>query len=223
MLGKYNLVIGKRYSGKTTYVINYLKNIHSDLNNYTITILSNSDLKNSSILNDIFELDEGIKSKKIQIYDSEYFFNFAFENTFKINPSNINPSNINPSNINPSNINPSNINPSNINPSNINPQGHIIIIEDGFLFNYTDEKVSKFFSYIKSNLSTITLIQEMQFLQKKFIFTEHLPDIYLTKETNKQIIDSTYKMISHNGMFESFGEFENLVLNIKEYDFVKIQ
>jgi hypothetical protein len=203
MLGKYNLVIGKRYSGKTTYVINYLKNIHSDLNNYTITILSNSDLKNSSILNDIFELDEGIKSKKIQIYDSEYFFNFAFENTFKINPSNINPSNINP--------------------SNINPQGHIIIIEDGFLFNYTDEKVSKFFSYIKSNLSTITLIQEMQFLQKKFIFTEHLPDIYLTKETNKQIIDSTYKMISHNGMFESFGEFENLVLNIKEYDFVKIQ
>ena len=48
MLGKFNLVIGKRSSGKTTWIINYLENIKNNLGSYTIIILSHPTLKKSS-------------------------------------------------------------------------------------------------------------------------------------------------------------------------------
>ena len=89
MLGKFNLVIGKRSSGKTTWIINYLENIQNNLGSYTIIILSHPTLKKTSYYNNIFKLNKDIKlqtpSPKVKIYDSEYFFDFVLEHSFLIN------------------------------------------------------------------------------------------------------------------------------------------
>ena len=85
MHGKYNLVIGKRESGKTKWIINYLENIQNNLSNYTIIILCHPTLQKTSFYNNIFKSNKEIKSPKVKIYDTEYFFDFILENTFLIN------------------------------------------------------------------------------------------------------------------------------------------
>ena len=196
MLGKFNLVIGKRSSGKTTWIINYLENIQNNLGFYTIIILSHPTLKKTSYYNNIFKSNKDIKlqtpSPKIKIYDSEYFFDFLLEGSFLINS---------------------------------NP--HIIIIEDGFFSHNIDgEKMEKINTILKSNLPNITIIQEMQFLQKNNLpYDEYYPyNFYFTNETSRAIIDSTYKTLENINMIETFGTFDkfsNFITNITEYDFVK--
>jgi hypothetical protein len=53
MIGKFNLVIGKRASGKTTWIINYLENIQNNLGSYTIIILSHPTLQKTSYYNNM--------------------------------------------------------------------------------------------------------------------------------------------------------------------------
>jgi hypothetical protein len=50
MIGKFNLVIGKRSSRKTTWIINYLENIQNNLGSYTIIIFSHPTLQKNIIL-----------------------------------------------------------------------------------------------------------------------------------------------------------------------------
>lgn len=194
MLGKFNLVIGKRLSGKTTWIINYLENIQNNLGSYTIIILSHPTLKKTSYYNNIFKLNKDIKlqtpspSPKVKIYDSEYFFDFVLEGSFLINS---------------------------------NP--HIIIIEDGFFSHNIDgEKMKKFNTILKSNLPNITIIQEMQFLQKNNLpYDEYPYNFYFTNETSRAIIDSTYKTLENINVIGTFDKFNNFISNITEYDFVK--
>ena len=193
MLGKFNLVIGKRSSGKTTWIINYLENIKNNLGSYTIIILSHPTLKKSSYYNNIFKSNKNIisPSPTVKIYDSEYFFDFVLERSFLINS---------------------------------NP--HIIIIEDGFFsHNINGEKMKKFNAILKSNLPNITIIQEMQFLQKNNFLNDCYPyNLYFTNETSRAIINSTYKLLENINMIETLGtldKFSNFITNITEYDFIK--
>jgi len=198
MIGKFNLVIGKRSSGKTTWIINYLENIQNNLGSYTIIILSHPTLQKTSYYNNIFKSNKNIKlqtpSPKVKIYDSEYFFDFVLEGSFLINS---------------------------------NP--HIIIIEDGFFSHNIDgEKMKKFDTILKSNLPNITIIQEMQFLQKNNLPHDSMLNtfgysynFYFTNEMSRAIIDSTYKTLENINVIETFDEFNNFITNITEYDFVK--
>jgi len=193
MLGKFNLVIGKRSSGKTTWIINYLENIQNNLGSYTIIILSHPTLKKSSYYKNIFKSNKDIilPSPTVKIYDSEYFFDFVLEHSFLINS---------------------------------NP--HIIIIEDGlFSHNIDDEKMKNFNAILKSNLPNITIIQEMQFLQKNDLQYDCYPyNFYFTNETSRAIINSTYKTLENINMIkplETFDKFSNFITNITKYDFIK--
>ena len=87
ILGKFNLVIGKRASGKTRWIINYLENIQNNLGSYTIIILSHPTLKKSSYYNNIFKSNKDIisPSPTVKIYDSKYFFDFVLKRSFLIN------------------------------------------------------------------------------------------------------------------------------------------
>jgi hypothetical protein len=193
MLGKFNLIIGKRASGKTTWIQNYLKDIQNNLAFYTITMLVHPTLTNSFDYKNIVKSNKEIKSPKIQIYDTQYFFDFAFENTFRINPN-----------------------------------GHIIIIIDGFFSHDIDnEKLDKFHTMLKSNLPNITIIQEMQFLQKKYLLPNGYPyNLYFTKETSITMIESAYKTLENinwkenKNEIEKINKFYNFITNITEYNFV---
>ena len=107
---------------------------------------------------------------------------------------------------------------------NLNP--HIIIIEDGFFSHNIDgEKMKKFDTTLKSNLPNITIIQEMQFLQKNNLLSNGYPyNFYFTNETSREIINSTYRTLDNInviGAFETFDKFSNFITNITEYDFIK--
>jgi hypothetical protein len=108
----------------------------------------------------------------------------------------------------------------------INSNPHIIIIEDGFFSHNIDgEKMKKFDTILKSNLPNITIIQEMQFLQKNNLLSNGYPyNFYFTNETSREIINSTYKTLDNInviGAFEIFDKFSNFITNITEYDFIK--
>ena len=94
-----------------------------------------------------------------------------------------------------------------------------------FSYNIDGEKMKKFDTILKSNLPNITIIQEMQFLQKNNLLYNGYPyNFYFTNETSRAIINSTYKIIDNTNMIETFGTFDkfnNFITNITEYDFVK--
>jgi hypothetical protein len=73
--------------------------------------------------------------------------------------------------------------------------------------------MKKFDTTLKSNLPNITIIQEMQFLQKNNLFSNGYPyNFYFTNETSRAIINSKYKKLDNINViraFEIFDKFKN--------------
>ena len=195
ILGKFNLVIGKRSSGKTRWIINYLENIQNNLGSYTIIILSHPTLKKSSYYNNIFKSNKDIISPlpRVKIYDSEFFFDFVLERSFLINS----------------------------NPHIIIIEDGFFShnIDDEKM-----KKFYAILKSNLPNITIIQEMQFLQENENNLHYAYYPYNFYFTNETSRAIIYSTYKTLKNINMIETLGtldKFSNFITNITEYDFIE--
>lgn len=196
LLNKLNLFVGKRGSGKSTWIISQLENMHktTNLSKYTIIVITHPIFSKSSIYKNLFaslepESESESESKpKIQICELTYFLIYVF-------------------------------------PYLKSQSNYIIILEDGYEqvdleSEYAEEndcrtKYNKFINGIILKLScvqNITVIQESQQIKPLF------DTLFLTKENNNMILEEIKKILQQ----KYNTDMSNLSENIGEYEFVNV-
>lgn len=192
LLNKLNLVVGKRVSGKSTWIISQLENMHktTNLSKYTIIVITHPIFSNSSVYKNLFaSIEFESKSKpKIQICELIYFLIYVFPYL-----------------------------KSNINYIIILEDGYEHVdLESKYAEEYDcKKKYSKFINGIILKLSSvqnITVIQESQQIKSLF------DTLFLTKEKNNMILKEIKNILHQKYNLD----MANLLENIGEYKFVNV-
>jgi len=192
LLNKLNLVVGKRVSGKSTWIISQLENMHktTNLSKYTIIVITHPIFSNSSVYKNLFaSIEFESKSKpKIQICELIYFLIYVFPYL-----------------------------KSNINYIIILEDGYEHVdLESKYAEEYDcKKKYSKFINGIILKLScvqNITVIQESQQIKPLF------DTLFLTKENNVVNLEKIKKILQQ----KYNTDISNLLENIGEYEFVNV-
>lgn len=182
LLNKLNLVVGPRASGKSTWIISQLENMHktTNLSNYNIIVITHPIFSKSSIYKNLFASTEFESKPKIQICELTYFLIYVFpylqlQSNYII----------------------------------ILEDGYEQVdLESEYAKQYDCEtKYSKFFNEIILNLSfvqNITVIQESQ--QMKPIFDT----LFLTKENNIMILKENKKILQKKYNLDTANLLKNI-------------